>query len=70
MKWIVAFTGLFVVWFFIVIFIPQLNTNYNFVLGEYGHRLSNQLGLTITNLNKHKHLDIFMKDIFANIGFD
>jgi len=50
MVWIVTFVGLFFVWYIINICIPTLNSNYNFVIGEYGHELSNSIGFSFSYL--------------------
>jgi len=70
MVWVVTFTGLICVWYFINIVIPTLNSNYNFVLGEFGHTFSNSIGFSFSYLNKNKHLDTFMTDIYADDTFD
>jgi len=70
MVWIVTFTGLFCVWYIINVLIPTLNGNYNFVIGDYGNSLSNNIGFSFSYLQKNSHLDTFMKDIYANGKFD
>lgn len=70
MVWVVTFVGLFFVWYAINILIPTLNSNYNFVIGDYGHKLSNSIGFSFSYLHENHHLKTFMNDTYSNTGFD